>query len=309
MVLTALAGAGGTYVALGLLDRAGKRTRERADRLAGADEAGQARRARSGTALRRIAGHIEPLVREGDTRALERLLWQAGMPYSPAEFLVSGAIAAAVGLALGHLLFGLPGLLGAFAGGLPYMTARRRAVANLCALSNQLPDALLLLVNALRSGHGLMQALRVVATQAPKPIGTEISALLDEINWGVAVETALTHMSGRIGLVDVDLAVGAILVQRETGGNLAEILTNLQETLRDRARVAGEVHALTAQGRLSGWVLSLLPVGVGGLFMLVNPSYLLPFFADPRGQSLLAGAGFAQLLGIFAIRRMIDVKY
>jgi tight adherence protein B len=109
--------------------------------------------------------------------------------------------------------------------------------------------------------------------------------------------------------MELDLAVGAILVQRETGGNLAEILTNLQDTLRERARIEGEVHALTAQGRLSGWVLSLLPLGIGGLFTVVNPGYLLPFLADPRGRALALGAGVAQVLGILAIRRIVSVRY
>ncbi|MBM3271562.1 MAG: type II secretion system F family protein, partial [Candidatus Sericytochromatia bacterium] len=260
--------------------------------------------------LRALAGKLEPLLREKDGgKALERLLWQARLPYTPAEFLVGSAILAILALGAGWLLLGAQGAAFAVAGLIPAMLAVRRARANRRLLVAQLPDALLLLTNALRSGHGLMQAIRVVPSQAPAPTSTEMAALLEEINWGLPVERALANLATRGGVVELDLAVGAMLVQRETGGNLAEILTNLQETLRDRARIAGEVHALTAQGRLSGWVLSLLPAAIGALFAVINPGYLLPFLADPRGQALAAGAGIAQLLGILAIRRIVSVRY
>ncbi len=310
IVLGAVIGTAATLLALDLADRPAKAVRERGERLAAGPSGPEVRAARGSWALRALAGKLEPLLREQEGgRALERLLWQAGLPYKPAEFLIGSGLLAVVGLALGWLLFGAAGGLAAGAGGLPFLLVWRRAQANRRALVAQLPDALLLLTNALRSGHGLMQAIRVVASQAPAPISTEMAALLDEINWGLSVEQALSNLGTRAAVVELDLAIGAILVQRETGGNLAEILTNLQDTLRDRARIAGEVHALTAQGRLSGWVLSLLPLGVGGLFALISPGYLLPFLADPRGRALALGAGFAQVLGVLAMRRIIAVKY
>ena len=299
----------GTWLALTLLDREGRAVRERADHLVHPTVPTE-RPVRTGGPLRRIAGFIEPAVRDLEAgKGLERLLWMAALAYTPSEFLVAGALVAAAGAAAAWLFLGPLGLAGVLAGLVPLLIARRRAEANRKALVAQLPDALLLLVNALRSGHGLMQAMKVVASQAPAPVSTEMGAVLDEINWGLSVEAALRNMGARACLVEVDLAVGAILVQRETGGNLAEILTNLQDMLRDRARVAGEVHALTAQGRLSGWVLSLLPVGIGAAFSVVNPGYLLPFLLDPRGRTIAMGAALAQILGILAIRKIVSVKY
>lgn len=310
LVVGGVLAAAGTLFALHLLDRDGRAVRERADHLVNPVVSAE-RASRGGPGmLRRVAGLIEPLVRDRDGgRALERLLWMAGLPYTPAEFLASSGLCAAAGMAIGWLLLGPIGMLGLLAGAVPYAVASRRAALNRKALVAQLPDALLLLVNALRSGHGLMQALKVVASQAPAPVRTEMAAVLDEINWGISVEQALKNLTARACLVEIDLAVGAILVQRETGGNLAEILTNLQDMLRDRARIAGEVHALTAQGRLSGWVLSLLPVGIGAIFTVVNPGYLLPFLQDPRGRSMALGAVVAQLLGVLAIRKIVAVKY
>lgn len=309
LVIGGALAAGGTWLALSLLDREGRAVRERADHLVHST-APTERAGRTGGPLRRIASLIEPAMRDRDFgKSLEQLLWMAALPYTPAEFMVASGLSAAAGAAVAWLFLGPLAFVGLLAGLVPYFIATRRAAANRKALVAQLPDALLLLVNALRSGHGLMQAMKVVASQAPAPVSTEMAAVLDEINWGLSVEAALRNFGERACLVEVDLAVGAILVQRETGGNLAEILTNLQDMLRDRARIAGEVHALTAQGRLSGWVLSLLPIGIGAIFTVVNPGYLLPFLLDPRGRSIALGAVVAQTLGILAMRKIIAVKY
>lgn len=261
--------------------------------------------------LRALAAKADPLVHVLDSgHLLDRALWQAQIAWTPAEFALAALGLSLAAAALGWMLLPHPlGLLAMLAGTAPFFMLKRRVAFTRKQLTGQLPDALLLIVNALRAGHGLMQAIRIVAGQVVAPMGTEFGVVLSEINLGLSVDQAFLNLAGRADLVDVDLAVGAILVQRETGGNLSEILTHIQDTLRDRARIAGEVHALTAQGRLSGWVLGLLPVGVGLLFSLVNPAYLQPFFVDPRGRALMIGAATLQVLGILAIRKIVDVKY
>ncbi|MBI6545929.1 MAG: type II secretion system F family protein [Cyanobacteria bacterium NC_groundwater_1444_Ag_S-0.65um_54_12] len=254
---------------------------------------------------------IVPLLRNLDPgRNLDRLLWQADWPWHPAEFALACVLLALTTAVAGWYWFGWPaGLAGLSCGLLPLIWARQRSAKRRRSLIEQLPDTLLLIVNALKAGHGLMQAIRIVAAQVSPPSSSELGVLLAEIQLGLSPETAFANLNDRVALVEVELAVGAILVQRETGGNLAEILFNLQETLRERARIAGEVHVLTTQGRLSGWILSALPIGVGIFLTLLSPGYFLPFLADPRGQRLALAALTAQLLGIIAIRRIVNIKY
>ncbi|MNT58945.1 Bacterial type II secretion system protein F domain protein [compost metagenome] len=149
----------------------------------------------------------------------------------------------------------------------------------------------------------------MVSRQMSAPISTEFGTAVAEINFGVPTETALRNLRDRIGTIDVDLMVQAMVIQRETGGNLSEILGNIHDTIRDRIRISGEVQALTAQGRLSGWVLSALPVGIGALFFLISPGYITGLFTDPRGQMLVAGAVVSEVLGVMLIMKIVDVRY
>jgi tight adherence protein B len=149
----------------------------------------------------------------------------------------------------------------------------------------------------------------VVAQQMPAPISMSFGHTLQDINYGLPVETALDRLQESFGGIDMALVTSAVLVQRETGGNLAEILSNIHQTIRDRQTVQGEMRALTAQGRMSGWVLSLLPVGIGFLFFLLNRKYILTLFVDPRGQLLVGGAVCLTIIGMLAIRKIVDVQY
>jgi tight adherence protein B len=148
-----------------------------------------------------------------------------------------------------------------------------------------------------------------VAQQMPAPISTSFGHTLQDINYGIPVESALERLQESFGGLDMALVTSAILIQRETGGNLAEILHNLHQTIRDRQTVQGEMRALTAQGRMSGWVLSLLPAGIGGLFYLLNKKYILTLFVDPRGQLLVGGAIGLTIIGMLAIRKIVNVQY
>lgn len=263
--------------------------------------------------LRRLSKLIEPLIKGlALTKRLDRQLYQVGWAWTPGEFITAAGLLAIAAGAIGGLVLSNPlvGLAAAGIGGaVPFLQLSQRRGKVMKQLNEQLPDALMLVINGLRAGNSFLQALMIVSKQMSGAIALEFATTVGEINWGLPIETALSNMADRIGTVDIELVVAAMIIQRETGGNLSEILMNIHDTIRDRVRVAGEVQAMTAQGRLSGIVLTCLPAGVGFLFFLVSPGYISVLFTDPRGHMLIAAAVFAQLLGIYFIRKLVDVKY
>jgi tight adherence protein B len=262
--------------------------------------------------LRKAGLLLDPLVAKlSFTAAIDHLLTTAAMPWKASEFLALTGAAMVAGAIVGHTFVGPFGILiGAAAGAVvPYVQVRRKGQAHQKALNEHLPDALMLMVNALRAGNSLTQAMHVVSQQMPAPINAAFAQSLQEINFGLPIDEALHRLEARFGGIDMALATAAINIQRETGGNLAEILDNIHNTIRDRQTVQGEMRALTAQGRLSGWVLSLLPVGIGGLFFLLNRKYILTLFIDPRGHMLIGGAVVLTIIGMLAIRKIVNVPY
>lgn len=267
---------------------------------------------KGGGPLQVVGRLIDPWVQKLQfAKGLDRMLYSAGMPWRVSEFvaLVGGSVA--LGALVGKVAGGGLGLVaGAMVGAIvPFHQLKRRTNAKMRALNDQLPDALMLIVNALRAGNSLTQAMGVVAQQMPAPISTSFAQTLQDINYGLPVDAALERLQETFGGIDMALVTSAVLVQRETGGNLAEILSNIHGTIRDRQTVQGEMRALTAQGRMSGWVLSLLPAGIGGLFFLLNRAYIMTLFIDPRGQLLVGGAVCLTVIGMLAIRKIVDVQY
>lgn len=259
-----------------------------------------------------LARRFEPLAETLHfARRLEKALERAGMAWKVSEFLVLMLMASLAGAVAGYWFLGVPGALaGAVAGAIaPLLRLKRQIARKQSALNDQLPDALMLMVNALKAGNSLTQSMNVVSQQMPAPIAPQFAATLADINYGLPVEEALAGLQEDFGGVDMALVVSAVLVSRETGGNLSEILGNLQKTIRDRQAAQGEMKALTAQGRLSGWVLSLLPVGIGGIFFLINRPYIMLLFQDPRGQLLVATATGLTVVGMLAIRKIVNVEY
>jgi tight adherence protein B len=261
----------------------------------------------------RLGAMVDPLVKGlAVSKRLDRQLYQVGWAWTPGEFLLAGAL---LGLACGAMAFFLfqnpwIALAVAAVGSLgPTFQLRQRRTKTLKAFSEQLPDALMLVINALKAGNSFLQAIQMVSRQMSAPVATEFGTAVAEINFGVPTETALRNLRDRVGTTDVDLMVQAMVIQRETGGNLSEILGNIHDTIRDRIRISGEVQALTAQGRMSGWVLAALPVGIGALFFLISPSYIMGLFTDPRGQMLVAGGVVSEILGVMLIMKIVDVRY
>ncbi|NLJ24054.1 MAG: secretion system protein [Firmicutes bacterium] len=238
-------------------------------------------------------------------------LHRAGIPLKEGEFLVFNAFIGIVSGLLGlifcrgrlyqTLLFLFLGLI------LPQLHLLRKERVSMSALSGQIADSLILMANSLRAGHSFLQSMEMVAREMPPPISREFSRALQEMNLGIPVETALAAMGQRAGNEDLELMITAVLIQRQVGGNLAEILDTIAETIRERVRIQGEIKTLTAQGRISGVIVCLLPLAIGGFIAVINPGYLDTLFTHPLGKTMIGIGVMGQLLGIFAIRKIIQI--
>jgi len=203
--------------------------------------------------------------------------------------------------------------LGITMGGLGFIFPRiytnYRKEKRIQLLNGQLGDALVIMANALRAGFGFQQAMDAVRKEMPAPIASEFAWTLREMSLGFSTEEALANLNKRVGSETLDMVVTGIIIQRQVGGNLAEILDNISETIRDRARIKREIRVMTAQGRLSGWIIGLLPVVLIFIMLIISPDYLNCMLEDKRGIAvLLAGAG-SELFGMLIIRRIIRIDY
>ena len=260
----------------------------------------------------RWQGHWGKLIVVDPGGELELRLHRAGIPLKAGEFLAINGFVGLVGGLLGvvisrgdllqMLLFLLIGLI------LPQLYLIRKERASMSALSGQIADSLILMANSLRAGHSFLQSLEMVAREMDPPISREFRRALQEMNLGIPVETALTAMGHRAGNEDLDLMVTAVLIQRQVGGNLAEILDTIAETIRERVRIQGEIKTLTAQGRISGVIICILPVAIGAFIGVLIPSYLSLLIVHPMGKVMLGIGVLGQLAGIIAIRKIITIN-
>lgn len=258
-----------------------------------------------------LGGLQKALIRRGRTRRVESRLRQAGIRLRAAEFLALRL--------LGGLLAGLAAAL--FAGGfwpflaagaagffLPDFYVERRLLRRRRDFVEQIPDALGAIGNSLRSGFSFLQAVEVAAQELPDPAAGEFLQVVRETQVDIPVEDALANLYERMPLPEVQLVVTAVIIQRQVGGNLAGLLEQVGDTVRMRLHVERELRALTAQGRLSGWIVGLLPVGLGGIISLFNRGYLSPLFSDVLGQVLLAAVAVMQVIGMLVIRRLVRLE-
>jgi len=174
--------------------------------------------------------------------------------------------------------------------------------------NNQLADVLLILANSLKAGFSLLQSMEMASKEMPDPISSEIRATLKEMTYGESTESAFLHFSQRIKSTDLDLMVTAILIQRQIGGNLAEILLNIHETIQERLRIQAEIKSLTAQGRLSGYIIAFIPFGMAMVISIVQPEYLSELIHSPIGKMLIGIGIISQLIGFLAIRKIVNIK-
>lgn len=239
------------------------------------------------------------------------LLEQADVSWSPLTFylLMFGAATATGGVTLtlsGSLLFsGIVALVGAM---LPYLYLRRRRKGIADAFEAGLPEALDLLTRAIQAGHPLTAGMRMVAEEGPARVSEEFRKTSEEHRFGLAFDDALLGMVDRVGLIDVRIFVTAVLIQRESGGNLAEILNNLSETIRSRFTIRRQLRVYTAQGRLSGYTLAALPIVVGSLIYLIEPDYVMTLFNTTLGIVLVSAGLTLQIIGYIWIRNIVNIE-
>jgi tight adherence protein B len=171
-----------------------------------------------------------------------------------------------------------------------------------------LPDTLDFIARALRAGHAFSAALAMVGQEGQEPLRSEFRTTFDEINFGVATQEALNNLSQRVPSSDLRFFVVAVLIQRETGGNLAEILGNISKLVRDRLKLYGRIRVLSAEGKLSAWILTLLPFATAALINIVNPSFMSVLWKDPVGLKIVAGTCMMMVVGIFWMWRIIKIR-
>ena len=191
----------------------------------------------------------------------------------------------------------------------PIIYVNMKRTQRLKAFIREFPDALDMMTSAIRAGHGFNKAIQLVGDEAPDPVSTEFKRTYEEHNLGLQFREAMIKMTERIDSLDLKLFVTAVLLQRETGGNMAEMLEKISYTIRERFKLIGQIKTLTAQGRMSAWIVGGIPIFFILIISMTNPTYLEPLFKDKVGHLFLAMAIALQLIGYFVISRIIKIKY
>lgn len=243
---------------------------------------------------------------------LHLLIDQADIEWTVGRFVSASLLAVVVGAALGNLLIA-PGLLGWIPGIVlgagPYVFLLQKRNIRFRNFSALLPAAIDLMSRGLRAGQALPACLELVAQEVEDPVGSEFRRTSDEQNFGLPFREALINLARRVPVADLRFLVTAILVQKETGGNLATILDKTSNVLRERVRVAGQLRIRTAQGRLTGWVLCSLPFAMYFMMNLLSPGYGKILFESETGRTWVMYAAVLMVIGIFFIRRIVTIKF
>lgn len=241
---------------------------------------------------------------------LDRLLLQSGLALNVAGFLGLTIIGALAGFILAAV-FDLPLfaiiVAGLAVGALPLFYVMNAKRKRLITFEQQLPDALDLMGRALRAGHAFPGALKMVGDEMPEPVAGEFRITFDELNYGISLQDALQNMATRLPSDDLRYFVIAVLIQRETGGNLTELLDNISALIRARLKLMGTIRVLSAEGRLSAWILGLLPFSVAAILNILNPKFLSILWTDPVGLKLLWIVLVMMVVGAYWLRRVIRI--
>ena len=269
-------------------------------------------------ARKTLAERFRELLRSGGkllsnirhARGLDFKMQQAGIPLLGTEFLILLGISMAVAFVVGsfvssRLHVGVLAALGAAMAEWAYVLFRidRREAA----FTNQLGDCLMMVANAMRAGFSFLQAMDLISKEMEPPMSDEFKHVMRDINLGASVERALEDMDKRVNSPDFSLVVTAVLIQQQVGGDLAHILDTISETIQDRIRMRREVRTLTAQGRMSGWVLAALPVVTGLLISSISPGYMDPLLNDRIGHIAIGVAIVLELIGFYVIQRIVNI--
>jgi tight adherence protein B len=242
---------------------------------------------------------------------LKTLLKQANSDWTVGRVVFGSLVIAIVAGTLAGAWFHSPliGLvLGLVAGGGPYIYLRIKRTARLRSFEAILPEAIDLLARALRAGHALTAAIEMVAREIADPVGMEFRRVFEEQNFGLPIREALLNLAKRVPVADLQFLITAMLVQKETGGNLAEVLDKTGAVIRERSRLLGQLRIYTAQGRMTGWILGLLPFIIFVLMNFLNPGYAHTLIGDPMGRKAIWVGLALMAIGVWMIRKIVDIK-
>jgi len=300
-------------VAMVLRDRGPSKAEDRLDMFTGIGSPAGAEKANQSSVLSQplddIPGFAENLLNKFGN--FTRIFEQADTSLTMPRFLLISSIMALVGAGLGAVLRVHPGILpvlGIVMGALPLLWLLMRRKRRMKAFACQLPDALDMLSRALRAGQSLPAGFNMVAGEMSPPIGTEFGRVFEEQNLGISMDESLEGMTERIPNLDLKFFATAVILQRQTGGDLAEILDKIGHLIRERFQIWGQIQALTGEGRLSGVVLLGLPIVLFFGVYYLNTEYVMLLFTDPFGRKMLAGAVVLQVIGALVIRKIINIK-
>lgn len=257
------------------------------------------------SSMARLLGGLSFAVR------LERILMQAGLCWTVSSLLLTGAAAAVAGLLLAFFMAFTPLVSAALALALAFVpwtivlwTRGRR----LRKLERQLPDALDLIARAMRAGHSLPLALQLLSEELPDPVAGEFRAVHEQVSFGMSLQQALVNLSERVPLTDYRYFVVSVLIQRQSGGNLTEVLGNLSRLVRERLKLRGRIKVLSAEGRMSAWTLGVMPFAIGGLMYVFNPGFIKPLWTDPIGITILRYLVTMMVFGVLVLIRIVKIR-
>jgi tight adherence protein B len=251
------------------------------------------------------------LVRVQAALHLKRLLDQADLHITPSRLVMFSGMAgllAALATSVVSISILLIVVAGFAAASIPFVHVWWMRKKRFDSFLEHLPDALDLMSRGLSAGHGFAEAMHMVSTEMPEPIATEFRKTYEEQNLGLSLKLALENLVDRIPLLDLRMCITAVLIQRETGGNLAEILEKVAYTIRERFRIMGDLKTLTTSSRMSAWLLCALPIGVTLVITGMNPDYMAILWKDYRGHYLIATALFLQVTGMLIVRKILRIK-
>jgi len=245
-------------------------------------------------------------------QGLQNIIYQAGLGWPVSRLFLSSVALGTGGFMLVYMIARQPMLFGLVTFGTlaampPFYVYRKRS-QRLLKLEQQLPEAIDLMVRALRSGHAFSSGLQMVGEELPDPIAGEFRIVHDEVNFGVSLQQALMNLSERIPITDLRYFVVAVLIQRESGGNLTEVLGNLSRLIRERLKLLAKVRVLSSEGRLSAWVLVVMPFALAGVMNLVNPGFMSPLWKDPIGIAIIQYMLTLMAFGVLILRKIIKIR-
>ncbi|SDY03491.1 type II secretion system F family protein [Nitrosomonas sp. Nm33] len=243
--------------------------------------------------------------------SLDRLLLQSGMPLVVIQFISHSAMTSIGAMAVATILgFSSPVILLCAVGGglIPYFYVLRAKNKRLKIIEQQLPEIIDLMSRTLKAGHAFPGALQIAGTEGPEPAASEFLHVFDEINFGVPAQNALMSLATRIPITDLRYFVIAVLIQRESGGNLTELLEKISGLIRERLTLHAKVRVLSAEGRLSAWILSSLPFAMALLLSIINPDFISVLWKDPMGLVIIAITLGMMIMGIFVMSRIIKIR-